>query len=146
MGRRQVRCLLLRRRLGFLRSNHRACHHVFEATDHFRALRSFIISLSGLLLLQVGTLLLSLVTALHMVDQLVLDLIRGLDGGTSRALGRIVGAELNTLTWFDLSRLNLGRRSLRLELLLLSGELTWSHILECQGPYRVRCTFKAIVN
>ena len=146
VGRRQVRSLLLRSRLGFLRSSHRASHHVFETADHFRALRPFVVSLSRLLLLQVGALLLSLVTTLHMVDQLVLDLIRGLDGVTSRALRRIVGAELNTLTWLDFCCLNLGRRGLLLELLLLSGELSWSNILECQGPYRVRCTFKAIVN
>ncbi len=87
MGRRQVRCLLFRGRLRFLGPSHRACNHVFETADHFRALRSFVvIRLSRLLLLQVGALLLRLVITLHMMDQLVLDLIGGLDGGTSRAL------------------------------------------------------------
>ena len=81
-------------------------HHILQIADH---LRTFGALISCLLRLLEDVLRLRLVVTLNLVDELVLDLVGGLDSGDTRAMQSIIRTEFNTLARrLDICRRHLG--------------------------------------
>ena len=97
VGVRQVGSLLF---LRGLRLGQRPCHHVFQAAYHLW-------TLGPLFRLQEGVLRLSLIAALHLLDQLVLHLVGAVDVCSAGVMTFVIWAELEALPCFDLHWLGL---------------------------------------
>ena len=99
---RQVRCLLLAFALRSGLSSHLAGDHVFETADHFWALGTTSFSVLASQRSSRSEVIIALrfclvLTALHLMNKFVLNLIGGRLCATSRPMQRVVRAELNTL-------------------------------------------------